>query len=121
MSASEFLCSPRRHNVVANEKCAGILWGMLSQEVKPLVKQHGDNPKALWEALEALFAPRKDGARFNAYKTLASIHLGEDESLLSLTGHVSAAIRLLKDSRTAKFTLENADKELQAVAQGGHH
>ncbi|KAJ7106132.1 hypothetical protein C8R43DRAFT_906289, partial [Mycena crocata] len=108
-------CITASDDAVAKEKCAGILWGMLSKDVKPLVKQHEDDPKALWEALESIFAPRKAGARFNAYKTLTSICLREEESLLSLTGRVSAAIRLLKDSRTKSFTLDNADEELQAV------
>ncbi|KAJ7429038.1 hypothetical protein FB451DRAFT_1425688 [Mycena latifolia] len=85
------------------------------KKVKPLVMQHEDDPKALWEALDVIFAPRKAGARFNAYRTLTSIQLREEESLLSLTGRVSAAMRLLKGSRPAEFTLENTDEELQAV------
>jgi hypothetical protein len=102
-------------DALANEKCAGILWAMLSKDVKPLVKQHEDDPKAMWSALEAMFAPRKAGARFNAYKTLTSIRLREDETLLSLTGRVAAAMRLLQESRTKAFTLAKADDELQAV------
>ncbi|KAJ7121226.1 hypothetical protein C8R46DRAFT_1364705 [Mycena filopes] len=108
-------CLTASSDAVANEKCAGILWGMLSKDVKPLVKQYEDDPKAMWENLELLFAPRKAGARFNAYRTLTSIHLREDETLLSLTGRVSSAMRLLKDSRPAAFTLDNADEELQSV------
>ncbi|KAJ7185983.1 hypothetical protein C8R46DRAFT_1062127 [Mycena filopes] len=108
-------CLTASSDAVANEKCAGILWGMLSKDVKPLVKQYEDNPKAMWENLELLFAPRKAGARFNAYRTLTSIHLREDETLLSLTGRVSSAMRLLKDSKPAAFTLDNADEELQSV------
>ncbi|KAJ7695215.1 hypothetical protein B0H17DRAFT_1056801 [Mycena rosella] len=108
-------CKAVSTDEVANEKCAGILWGLLSKDVKPLVKQHEDNPKALWDALETLFSPRKAGAHFNAYRTLTSIHLHDNESLLSLTGRVSAAMRLLKGSRTAGFTLDKADEELQAV------
>ncbi|KAJ6595284.1 hypothetical protein B0H10DRAFT_1636122, partial [Mycena sp. CBHHK59/15] len=96
-------------------KCAGILWSMLSQGVKPLVKQYEDDPKALWEAFETIFAPRKAGARFNAYRTLTSIKLKEDESLLSLTGRVSDAMRSLKDSRPTDFKLDQADAELHAV------
>ncbi|KAJ7502162.1 hypothetical protein B0H11DRAFT_2365464, partial [Mycena galericulata] len=90
------------------------MWGLLGPDVKPLVKQHDDEPKAMWEALESIFAPRKAGARFNAYRTLTSIRLREDESLLSLTGRVAAAMCLLKDSRAAGFTLDKADEELQA-------
>jgi hypothetical protein len=108
-------CLKASSDAVATGKCAGILWGMLSKDVKPLVKQHEDDPKALWEHLETIFAPRKAGARFNAYKTLTSIHLREDETLLSLTGRVSSAMRLLKESRPKTFTLNNADEELQAV------
>ncbi|KAF7376007.1 Integrase catalytic domain-containing protein [Mycena sanguinolenta] len=93
----------------------GILWGLLGPDVKPLVKQHDDDPKALWNALEFIFAPRRAGARFNAYRTLTSIRLREDETLLSLTGRVSAAMRLFKNSRATEFTLEKADEELQAV------
>jgi len=102
-------------DLAGREKCAGILWSMLGSDVKPLVKQHEDDPKAMWDFLESIFAPRKAGARFNAYKTLTSIHLREDESLLSLTGRVSAAMRLLKDSRSADFDLTKADEELQSV------
>ncbi|KAJ7621102.1 hypothetical protein FB45DRAFT_928338 [Roridomyces roridus] len=101
--------------VASREKCAGILWGMLSKEVKPLVRAHEDDPKALWEALETILAPRKAGARFNAYRTLTSIRLREDETLLALTGRISTAMRLLKESRSKTFTLDNADEELQAV------
>ncbi|KAF7361198.1 Integrase catalytic domain-containing protein [Mycena sanguinolenta] len=107
--------SSKPEDVADREKCAGILWGLLGPDVKPLVKQHDDDPKALWDALESIFAPRKAGARFNAYRTLTSIRLREDETLLSLTGRVSAAMRLLKDSRATEFTLEKADEELQAV------
>ncbi|KAF8196628.1 hypothetical protein K438DRAFT_1825242 [Mycena galopus ATCC 62051] len=69
----------------------------------------------MWDFLESIFAPRKAGAHFNAYKTLTSIHLREDESLMSLTGRVSAAMRLLKDSRSVDFHLTKADEELQSV------
>src|ERR1700761_3758970 len=68
-------CLTASTDVVANEKCVGILWGMLSADVKPLVKQHEDDPKALWDALATIYAPKKAGARFNAYRTLTSIHL----------------------------------------------
>src|ERR1700761_204137 len=108
-------CLTASTDVVANEKCVGILWGMLSADVKPLVKQHEDDPKALWDALATIYAPKKAGARFNAYRTLTSIHLREDENLLDLTGRVSSAMRLLKDSRSNNFTLDQADEELQAV------
>ena len=97
------------------DKASGILWKMLSPDVQPLVREHEDEPKLLWEALERIFAPRKAGARFNAYRTLTSIRLRDDESLLALTGRVSVAMRLLKDSRSKGFTLEKADEELQAV------
>ncbi|KAJ7747400.1 hypothetical protein DFH07DRAFT_831006, partial [Mycena maculata] len=108
-------CLTASTDVVANEKCAGILWGMLSKDVKPLVKQYEDDPKALWENLDSTFSPRKAGARFNAYKTLTSIHLREDETLLSLTGRVSSAMRLLTESRPTTFSLDDADEELQSV------
>ena len=36
------------------EQCAGHLWGMLAQDIKPLVKEHEDDPTALWAALDAL-------------------------------------------------------------------
>jgi len=108
-------CLTASSDVVANEKCVGILWGMLSADVKPLVKQHEDDPKALWDALATIYAPKKAGARFNAYRTLTSIHLREDENLLDLTGRVSSAMRLLKESRSNNFTLDQADEELQAV------
>jgi hypothetical protein len=62
-----------------------------------------------------LFAPKKAGVRFNAYRTLTSIRLREGESLLSLTGRVSTAMRLLKESRPNGFDLTKADEELQAV------
>ncbi|KAJ7647438.1 hypothetical protein FB45DRAFT_199201 [Roridomyces roridus] len=109
------ISSPKAEDAADREKCVGYLWGMLSQDVKPLVKQHEDEPKALWEALEALLAPRKAGARFNAYKTLTSIRLREDETLLSLTGRVSSAMRILKDSRAKDFDLAKADEELHSV------
>lgn len=83
-------------DIVAIEKCAGILWGMLSEDVKPLVKDHEDDPSALWAALQMLFAPKKAGARFRAYKELTSIRLKDDESLLGLTGRVSKAMKSLK-------------------------
>ncbi|KAF7363237.1 hypothetical protein MVEN_00676600 [Mycena venus] len=106
---------PNMEQSVAIDKCAGLLWGMLSKEVQPLVRQHEDNPKAMWEALGTLFAPKKAGARFNAYRTLTSIRLREGESLLSLTGRVSTAMRFLTESRPDGFDLAKADEELQAV------
>jgi hypothetical protein len=102
-------------SLVMRDKAAGILWRMLSSDVQPLVREHEDEPKQLWDALERIFAPRKAGARFNAYRTLTSIRLRDDESLLSLTGRVSAAMRRLKDSRSEGFDLKKADEELQAV------
>ncbi|KAJ7740406.1 hypothetical protein B0H14DRAFT_3609237 [Mycena olivaceomarginata] len=107
--------SAKAEDAAAKEKCAGILWSMLGKDVKPLVQQHEDDPKAMWEALETIFSPRKAGARFNAYKTFTSIHLQEDESLLALVGCVRDAMRRLKDSRSKEFTLDKADEELQAV------
>ena len=74
--------SPTPEQSAAIDKCAGLLWGMLSEDVQPLVRQHEDNPKDMWESLGKLFAPKKAGARFNAYRTLTSIHLREDESLM---------------------------------------
>jgi hypothetical protein len=103
------------HTELERDKSAGILWSMLSKSVKPLIKQHEDDPKALWEALELIFAPRKAGAHFNAYRTLTSIKLKEDESLLSLTGCVSTAMNSLKHSRPKGFNIDQADAELQAV------
>src|ERR1700749_1822683 len=46
-------------DIGAIDKCAGILWGLLSPEVKVLVKKHEDDPAAMWTALEEIFAPRK--------------------------------------------------------------
>ena len=60
-------CLTASTDAMDNEKCAGILWSMLSKDVKPLVIEHEDDPKALWEALEFIYAPKKAGARFNAY------------------------------------------------------
>ncbi|KAJ7504737.1 hypothetical protein B0H11DRAFT_1905334 [Mycena galericulata] len=51
-------CLTASNDAVANEKCAGIFWGMLSKDVKPLVRQHEDDPKDLWEALESILAPK---------------------------------------------------------------
>ncbi|KAF7345845.1 hypothetical protein MVEN_01606200 [Mycena venus] len=102
-------------DAASRDKCSGILWSMLGPDVKPLVQQHEDDPIAMWDALIELFAPRKAGARFNAYRTLTSICLREDETLLSLTGRVSAAMRLLTGSRPTDFDLKKADEELQAV------
>ncbi|KAJ7190065.1 hypothetical protein GGX14DRAFT_580162 [Mycena pura] len=48
-------CLTASTDVVANEKCVGILWGMLSADVKPLVKQHEDDPKALGDALATIY------------------------------------------------------------------
>jgi transposase InsO family protein len=110
-----FDSSNAKHSEVEMDKCAGILWNMLSQDCQQLVQQHEDNPKHMWDALETIFAPRKAGARFNAYRTLTSIKLKEGESLLSLTGRVSAAMRSLKDSRSTGFDIDMADAELQAV------
>jgi hypothetical protein len=59
--------------------------------------------------------PRKVRARFNAYRTLTSIKLKEDESLLSLIGCVSTAMNSLKDSRPKGFSIDQANAELQAV------
>ncbi|KAJ7460462.1 hypothetical protein B0H11DRAFT_1616339, partial [Mycena galericulata] len=73
------------------------------------------SPSGVCVRMESIFAPRKAGARFNAYRTLTSIRLREDESLLSLSGRVAAAMRLLKDSRATGFTLDKADEELQVV------
>ena len=54
--------SSKPEDLAEVEKCAGILWGLLGPDVKPLVKQHNDDPKALWDAVESIFAPRKAGA-----------------------------------------------------------
>jgi len=102
-------------DVTAIEKCAGILWDMLSQDVKSLVHEHEDDPSALWSALDEIFAPRKAGARFGAYRTLTSIHLRDGESLLSLSGRVSTAMTLLKNSRPDGFDIKKADEELHSV------
>ncbi|KAH8833471.1 hypothetical protein DL96DRAFT_1577017 [Flagelloscypha sp. PMI_526] len=88
---------------------------MLGTEAKSLVKKFIDDPKAMWEALPVFFAPQKAGARFHAYRTLTSMHLREDEDLLSLTSRVSDAMRRLKESRSPTFSLEDADNELHAV------
>ncbi|KAJ7233368.1 hypothetical protein C8J57DRAFT_1532494 [Mycena rebaudengoi] len=75
------------------------------------------------KGLQTHIVPNADGSmtlitgtpRFNAYRTLTSIKLKEGESLLSLTGRVSAAMRSLKDSRSTGFDIDMADAELQAV------
>ncbi|CAK5262189.1 unnamed protein product [Mycena citricolor] len=104
-----------KHEEVKKDKCAGILWSMLSPDVRSLVCQHEDDPKALWAALPSIFAPKQAGQRFNAYKNLTSIRLKEGEGLLSLVGRVSEAVRFLKSSRPDSFTLDKADEELHAV------
>ncbi|CAK5274254.1 unnamed protein product [Mycena citricolor] len=104
-----------KHEEVKKDKCAGILWSMLSPDVRSLVRQHEDDPKALWAALPSIFAPKQAGQRFNAYKNLTSIRLKEGEGLLSLVGRVSEAVRFLKSSRPDSFTLDKADEELHAV------
>jgi hypothetical protein len=50
---------PTGEQSVAIDKCAGLLWGMLSQEVQPLVRQHEDNPKAMWESLANFLLQRR--------------------------------------------------------------
>jgi hypothetical protein len=97
------------------EKAAGVLWMMLGDDAKNLCREHEDDPMALWNALPILFAPQKAGTRFNAYQTLTSIKLEENESLLSLTSRVKEAMDKLKRSRPTSYTLADVDKELHAV------
>ncbi|KAF9254012.1 hypothetical protein L218DRAFT_887328, partial [Marasmius fiardii PR-910] len=56
-----------------------------------------DDPKKMMEALKGVHMQQKPGNRFNALNNPLSIQKGDDETLSTLIGHVSAAIQLLRD------------------------
>ena len=96
--------------------------GDISRHVSDALKVHiqGDklrrDPKAMWDALQALFVQQMPGPRFAAYDALFSIRLLEGESLPSLVTRVESAMAQIKSLTDDKMDLEKLYSELAGMA-----
>ena len=99
-----------------SDKAAGLIYLAVGKELQVLVRQHLDDPVAMWKALETQHVSKKPGSRFNAYNELFSISKKDDESLKDMATRIETVMQQILDLRPLNFTLKDLDSELQSMA-----
>lgn len=94
------------------DKASGILFSLLEDGQKNHVASFQNDPKAMWNMLEAAHTTHKPGMRFSAYDDLFSIRLRPDEKLADLITRVGDACSIIQEQRDSSFTLKTLDEEL---------
>lgn len=95
---------------------AGVIYLGLEEGQKSQVEDFLDDPKHMWEALEAIHVQKRPSTRFNAYNSLLSISKQENESLPSLTARVEKAMQEVKNLRPTGFLITDLDEDLMCMA-----
>ncbi|GLB41129.1 putative integrase core domain containing protein [Lyophyllum shimeji] len=98
------------------EQAAGDIFLLVEASQRVHFRGYETNPVEMRARLERHFMAKKPGARFNAYDELFSIQKAEDESLVDLGTRVENAMAQIKNLRPKDMTLEDLDKELEAMA-----
>ncbi|KAF5361569.1 hypothetical protein D9757_014120 [Collybiopsis confluens] len=97
-------------------KAASKIYLAVGQDQKVHIREFLEDPVAMWKKLESVHVSKKPGARFNAYDDLFTISKKEDETLMDLSTRVTEAMAKIKNLRPAKFTVDELDKELEAMS-----
>ena len=118
-----FLQSKLDNYNVAKERAAGEIMLMLEPDEQDVVCDLSDSPKQLWDALKKRHVQERPTARYNAYDDFFNIRLKEGETLSHVATRVKAGMRLIKERRPSKFTMEDLDNELVVIRAGryGRH
>jgi hypothetical protein len=101
---------------IKQEKACGEIFLCVSKEQRVHFRDCEEDPKMMWERLEAAHLQKKPGARFNAYDALFSINKKDDESLVDLGVRVEQAMADIQNLRPTSFTIKELDDELQCMA-----
>ncbi|KAE9403277.1 hypothetical protein BT96DRAFT_759762, partial [Gymnopus androsaceus JB14] len=99
-------------------QAAGTLFLCITESQKAHVKDAKikDDPRAIWITLRDVHQQKKPGTRFNAFDSLFAICLKEDEKLDTLISRVSESIAAIKVLHPKTYSLDDLDKELEAMA-----
>lgn len=104
---------------------AGVIYLGLEEGQKSQIEDFLDDPKCMWEALEAIHVQKRPSTRFNAYNSLLSIIKQDTESLPSLTARIEKAmqeVRIEKAMQEVKnlqpesFSITDLDGDLMCMA-----
>ena len=98
------------------EKAAGEIYLLVDNDQRVHFRGYEEDPIQMWKLLEAAHLSKKPGARFNAYDDLFSIRKQDDETLVNLGVRIEKAMQNIQNLRSAGFTLEKLDEELQCMA-----
>jgi hypothetical protein len=97
------------------EVAAGMIYLALQDGQKAQIEAHQDDPKKMWEELEAIHVQKRPSTRFIAYNTLLSITKQDEESLPSLTSRIEKAMQDIKQLRPKAFTITDLDNDLVSM------
>ncbi|KAE9384866.1 hypothetical protein BT96DRAFT_750123, partial [Gymnopus androsaceus JB14] len=75
-----------------------------------------DDLHAIWITLQDVHQQKKPRTRFNAFDSLFAVCLKEDEKLDTLISQVSESIAAIKALCPETYSLDDLDKELEAMA-----
>jgi hypothetical protein len=98
------------------ESAAGLIFLGLEESQKTAVLEHQDDPKAMWDALEAIHLQKRSSTRFVAYNTLFSIAKEEGESLPALVARGEKALLEIKQVTPKDFTIDQLYDDLISMA-----
>lgn len=95
---------------------AGEIWSCIEVEEQTHVQAIRSDPRVMWAKLEAVHVQKQPGTRFNTYNSLFGLHLGEAESLTSLSTRASQYKADMKALRPPTFSLTDLDDELTLMS-----
>ena len=95
-----------------NWNAAGIMYSHLESKIQPLVREHLDSAKGMWDKLKSQYAEDSAAGRFLILDEFLSIAKQPDESLTALCARVEDALQKVKASCTAEMTLSAFQDEM---------
>ena len=98
------------------EQLSGDLYLSIEDSQKVHITGLLDDPKAMWNTLEAIHIQKRPATRFNAYSTLLSIRKEESETLPTLITRVDKALQDVKGLAGKDFSIEDLYKDLASMA-----
>ena len=94
---------------------AGLIYLGVEDGQKSQIEDFLDDPKKMWETLEAIHIQKRPTTRFIAYNSLLSITKQDDESLPSLTSRIEKSMQEIKSLRPKAFTIDDLDDDLVSM------
>src|ERR1700742_3911264 len=94
---------------------SGLIYLGVEDGQKSQIEDFLDDPKKMWETLEAIHVQKRPTTRFIAYNSLLSITKQDDESLPSLTSRIEKSMQEIKSLRPKAFTIDDLDDDLVSM------